>query len=66
MFKQITTQLDLPTVSNHFGAVHFYRGIVDLTLTAAEHRDPQGLALHFYKNGEPPEDLQGLHAHRAR
>ena len=41
-------------------------GIVDLALTAASKRDPQGLALHFYKNGQPQEDTQGAYFYAAR
>ena len=44
----------------------FYRGIVDLSLTAAGRRDPQGLALHYYRNGEPPEDTQGAYCYAVR
>ncbi|ELU06399.1 hypothetical protein CAPTEDRAFT_198384 [Capitella teleta] len=66
LYKQITLQLNLPTVCAQFANVHFYRGVVDLTLTAASKRDPQGLALHFYKNNEPSEDSHGLHAYSAR
>lgn len=47
-------------------AVHFFQGIVDICLTAASKRDPQGLALHFYKNGEPPEDQLGRDAFSTR
>ena len=41
-------------------------GIVDLSLTAATKRDPQGLALHFYKNGQPADDTQGSYCYSAR
>lgn len=40
--------------------------MVDLCLGAAEKRDPQGLATHFYRNGEPQEDRQGLQAYASR
>lgn len=49
-------------VAAQFQSVHFYDGIVDLCLTAALNRDPQNLAVHYYKNGEPVEDQQGMHA----
>ncbi|KAK2140069.1 hypothetical protein LSH36_1494g00009 [Paralvinella palmiformis] len=65
-YKQISAQLDLPTVCRQFSAVRFYRGIVDLALTSAETRDPQGFAVHFYDNGEPSEDTQGMCAYRLR
>ena len=66
LYKQITGQLDLPAVVMQFASVRFYTGIVDLSMTAAGKRDPQGLGLHFYHNGQPPEDMQGLNAYMAR
>jgi nuclear pore complex protein Nup155 len=49
-----------------FIAVRFYEGVVELCLYAALKKDPQGLALHFYKNGEAPGDVQGQEAMIAR
>lgn len=49
-----------------FFIVRFYEGVVELSLTAAEKKDPQGLGLHFYKNGEPEEDVVGLQAFQER
>lgn len=46
--------------------MRFYEGVVELSLTAAEKKDPQGLGLHFYKHGEPDEDLVGLQAFQER
>lgn len=46
--------------------MHFYEGIIELALYAALKKDPQGLALHFYKNGEAPGDAQGQEAMIAR
>ena len=46
--------------------VRFYEGVVELSLYSALKRDPQGLALHFYKNGEPRGDVQGEEAFLAR
>lgn len=40
--------------------------MVDLCLQAAVKCDPQGLALHFYRNGEPHGDVQGEEAFVAR
>lgn len=39
---------------------------MELGLTAAEKKDPQGLGLHFHKNGEPEEDAAGLQAYQER
>ena len=47
-------------LTSHLAAVHCYTGVVEVCLAAAAKRDPQNLALHFYKNGEPMEDQQGL------
>ena len=40
--------------------------VVELCLAAATRRDPSNLALHFYKNGENPEDSAGVAAFHAR
>lgn len=54
------------TLSSSLSQVRFYEGVVELSLTAAEKKDPQGLGLHFYKNGEPDEDIVGLQAFQER
>ena len=41
-------------------------GVLELCLTAAEKKDPQGLGPHFYKNGEPEDDRTGLLAFQER
>ena len=43
---------------SHLVAVHAYVGVVEICLAAAAKRDPQGLALHYYKNMEPADDHQ--------
>ena len=43
-----------------------FTGVVDLSLTAACKRDPQSLALHFFKSGQPAEDTQGSYYFAAR
>ena len=40
--------------------------VVELCLAAAAKRDPSNLALHFYKNGENPDDSAGMAAFHAR
>ena len=37
-----------------------FEGIVQLGLTIAIKRDPRGVALHYYKSGEPRDDLEGM------
>lgn len=39
---------------------------MELCLFAAQKRDPQGLALHFYKIDQPAGDTQGQEAFAAR
>lgn len=59
-------QLNVPPSCPLSPAVRFYEGVVELSLTAAEKKDVQGLGLHFYKHGEPEEDLLGLQAFQER
>lgn len=61
--KFISPHLNLGFICNLFQGVRFYHGIVDLCLCAAQRGDPQGLALHYYKNGEPKDDQQGFQAY---
>ncbi|KAI1240157.1 hypothetical protein IHE44_0011610 [Lamprotornis superbus] len=56
-YQKISNQVDLANVCAQYRQVRFYEGVVELSLTAAEKKDPQGLGLHFYKNGEPEEDV---------
>ncbi|KAM9329214.1 nuclear pore complex protein Nup155 [Gastrophryne carolinensis] len=65
-YQRISQQVDLPNVCGQYRQVRFYEGVVELCLTAAEKRDPQGLGLHFHKNGEPEEDAAGLQAFQDR
>ncbi|NXX43946.1 NU155 protein, partial [Tricholaema leucomelas] len=65
-YQKISNQVDLANVCAQYRQVRFYEGVVELSLTAAEKKDPQGLGLHFYKNGEPEEDLAGLQAFQER
>ena len=58
--------MNLEVLTSHLVAVHAYIGVLEIALAAASKRDPQGLALHFYKNGEPNEDQQGLQAYMTR
>ncbi|KAL4235731.1 hypothetical protein ACF0H5_004123 [Mactra antiquata] len=66
LYKTVSQPLQLAQVCNQFSSVHFYEGIVDLCLTMANKRDPQKLALHFYNNDEPSEDMQGVQEHMQR
>ncbi|XP_022087297.1 nuclear pore complex protein Nup155-like [Acanthaster planci] len=66
LFKSISQQLILTSVCSEYHQAHFYDGVVELSLSAAARRDPQNLALHYYKHGKPAEDLQGTQAFTAR
>uniref|UniRef100_S4RQG5 Nucleoporin 155 n=1 Tax=Petromyzon marinus TaxID=7757 RepID=S4RQG5_PETMA len=66
LYRLISHQVDLPLVCSQYRHVRFYEGVLELSLGAAERLDPQGLGLHFYKNGEPSEDAQGRQAYMER
>ncbi|XP_012873976.1 PREDICTED: nuclear pore complex protein Nup155 [Dipodomys ordii] len=65
-YQKISNQVDLSNVCVQYRQVRFYEGVVELSLTAAEKKDPQGLGLHFYKHGEPEEDVAGHQAFQER
>ncbi|EDO30041.1 predicted protein, partial [Nematostella vectensis] len=65
-YRQVTHQINLELICSILESVRFYEGVVELALYAAHRRDPQGHALHFYKNGESPGDVQGQEAMIAR
>uniref|UniRef100_A0A8C5LJD4 Nuclear pore complex protein Nup155 n=2 Tax=Leptobrachium leishanense TaxID=445787 RepID=A0A8C5LJD4_9ANUR len=65
-YQKISQQVDLANVCAQYRQVRFYEGVVELSLTAAEKKDPQGLGLHFHKNGEPEEDAVGFQAFQDR
>ena len=64
--KDVAAKLNLDILVSHLVAVHSYIGVLEICLASASRRDPQGLALHYYKNGEPPEDVQGSQAFLTR
>uniref|UniRef100_A0A667H0E7 Nuclear pore complex protein Nup155 n=1 Tax=Lynx canadensis TaxID=61383 RepID=A0A667H0E7_LYNCA len=64
--KNHAIKWDLSNVCAQLDKVRNKNGVVELSLTAAEKKDPQGLGLHFYKHGEPEEDLVGLQAFQER
>ncbi|GIY20511.1 nuclear pore complex protein Nup155, partial [Caerostris extrusa] len=64
--QSIAPNVDLELMCGLFRSAGFYHGIIDLCLCCAQRRDPQGLALHFYKNGEPQDDQQGQQAFGSR
>lgn len=60
--KDVAAKLNLDVLVGHLVAVHAYVAVVEICLAAAAKRDPQGLALHHYKNMEPSDDHQGTQA----
>ena len=58
--------MDCPILGNHFFNTRRLCRVVELCLAAAAKRDPSNLALHFYKNGENPDDSAGMAAFHAR
>jgi len=66
LLKSVSQPLNLGVICQQLTAVHFYLGVVELCLAEARKVDPQQLAVHFYNNGEPGEDIQGMQAYMAR
>lgn len=66
LYQQISHHTDLPLVCSQYRQVRFYEGVMELCLTAADKKDPQKLGPHFYKNGEPEEDMAGKQAFQER
>ncbi|KAH7943988.1 hypothetical protein HPB52_014152 [Rhipicephalus sanguineus] len=65
-FGGVGPQLPLGTACGLLTSCGHYPGVVDLSLSLAKQVDPQGLALHFYQQGERPEDERGRQAYVAR
>ncbi|KAL2087750.1 hypothetical protein ACEWY4_016578 [Coilia grayii] len=66
LYQLISHNTDLPLVCTQYRQVRFYEGVVELCLTAAEKKDPQRLGPHFYRHGEPEEDVAGQQAFQER
>lgn len=62
----IAASVDLNLMCGLFRSVGFYKGVVELCLCSALRRDSQGLALHYYKNGQPQDDQIGMQAYITR
>jgi nuclear pore complex protein Nup155 len=62
LYSQVTEKINLQTVFEQYKTLHFYEGIIELTLCSAHREDPQNLALHFYKIGQPLTDCRGQEA----
>ncbi|XP_041042883.1 nuclear pore complex protein Nup155 isoform X1 [Carcharodon carcharias] len=66
LYQEIGHQVDLHSVCTQFRQVRYYEAVAELSLSAADKKDPQGLGLHYYKNGEPEEDPVGQQAFQER
>lgn len=64
--KRVGPQLHLPTACGLLKACGHYAGTVDLCLSVAKRCDPQDLALHYYRRGEPADDERGRRVFAAR
>lgn len=61
-YSQVTHQLDLSSVCSQYKTLRYYEGVVELTLCVAGRKDPQNLGLHYYKSGQPHDDVNGQRA----
>jgi nuclear pore complex protein Nup155 len=66
LMKQIGYVANLEQVCDMLHAAGCYEAIFELGLQAAEKRDPQNIALFYYKKFKPSEDLQGQHFFQLR
>ncbi|CAF1048882.1 unnamed protein product, partial [Brachionus calyciflorus] len=66
LMKQIGFVANLGQVCDMLYQAGCYEAIFELCITAAEKRDPQNIALYYYKKNEPPEDVQGQHYYQIR
>jgi len=64
--KGIAGSIRLDVLVSHLTAVHAYKAVVEICLAAAAKKDPQGLAVHFYQQGENLDDTSGSAAYAAR
>lgn len=59
-------QIDLPRICRQLASNNFFVGILQLCLTCAAKQDTHGVALHWYNNNEPAEDIEGYDAYVKR
>lgn len=59
LMKQIGYVANLTHVCDMLYSAGCYEAIFELCLTAAQKRDPQNVALFYYRKNEPVEDVQG-------
>jgi nuclear pore complex protein Nup155 len=64
--KSVGARINLRQACQLLQAVNSYKNIIDLCVSTATLRDPQNVASHFYRNGEPESDLSGSQAFMTR
>lgn len=57
--KDAAPNLPLSNICQQFTLANFYQGVIELCAVCASKIDPNGAALHFYKNNEPAADQEG-------
>ncbi|GAB1299230.1 Nuclear pore complex protein Nup155 [Apodemus speciosus] len=66
-YQKISNQVDLPSVCAQYRQdCASMREWWNFLLLLPRKKDPQGLGLHFYKHGEPEEDVVGLQTFQER
>lgn len=66
LYKSAAPNLPLGNICQQFTMMGYHQGVIDLCETCASKLDPNETGMHFYRNGEPPEDREGLMAYSAR
>ncbi|XP_017059277.1 nuclear pore complex protein Nup154 [Drosophila ficusphila] len=59
MCKEAAPTLPLHSICQQFISADFYEGVIELSAVCASKSDPEEVGVHFYNNGEPPEDREG-------
>lgn len=64
--KDAAPNLPLSNICQQFTLANFHQGVIELCAVCASKIDPNGAALHFYKNNEPPGDQEGYVVYSTR
>ena len=56
---EVSHQVNLSIVCSKYYELHFYAGIVDLCISAAQKLDPTNRAKSYVDNGKPQSDVIG-------
>ena len=66
LYLTIAHTANLGAVVPQLKMAQYWEGIVTLCITAADKRDPSGMALHHFKQDCPGDDLEGKRAYSVR